>query len=210
MSKRFLIIIAVLFLGFVGFLVFNKEKSTAPGGSNAAQATNHVLGAGKKNVTLVEYGDYQCSACYAYYPVLKEVQKKYGDDITFQFRNFPLTQIHQNAFAAHRAAEAAAKQNKFWQMHDLLYEQQRTWSTSSNVIRIFEDYATQLGLNIDTFKKDYASSEISATINADIDAGNKFSINSTPSFVINGKKIDNPKDVTVEGFSKIIDSYIKN
>ena len=210
MSKRFIIIIAILFLGFVGFLVFNKDKSNAPGGNNSSQATNHVIGAGKKGVTLVEYGDFQCSACYAYYPVLKDIKKKYGDDITFQFRNFPLTQIHQNAFAAHRAAEAAAKQNKFWEMHDLLYEQQRTWSTSSNVVRIFEDYATQLGLNIDTFKKDYASSEVSAVINADIDAGNKFNINSTPSFVINGKKIDNPKDVTVEGFSKVIDSYIKN
>lgn len=210
MSKRFLIIIAVLFLGFVGFLVFSKEKTNSPGSNTNVQASNHVVGAGKKSVTLVEYGDFECSACYAYYPVLKEVKKKYGDDITFQFRNFPLTQIHKQTMAAHRAAEAAAKQNKFWEMHDLLYEQQRTWAASTNVQRIFEDYATQLGLNVDQFKKDYSSAEIAAVINADIDAGNKFNINSTPSFVINGKKIENPKEVTLDGFSKIIDEYLKN
>lgn len=210
MSKRFLIIIAVLFLGFIGFLVFSKEKTNSPGTNSGATASNHVKGAGKKNVTIVEYGDFECSACYAYYPVLKEVKKKYGDDITFQFRHFPLTQIHKNAYAAHRAAEAAAKQNKFWEMHDLLYEQQQSWAASTNAQRILEDYATQLGLNSDQFKKDYASADISAIINADIDAGNKLKVNSTPTFVINGNKIENPKEVTADSFSKIIDGYIKN
>jgi protein-disulfide isomerase len=208
MSKRFLIILAVLVLGFVGFLVIsgNKDESTQ-GTGNGNQASQHTLGAGKKNVTLVEYGDFQCPSCAAYYPVLKQVKEKYGDDITFQFRHFPLTQIHQNAMAAHRAAEAASKQGKFWEMHDLLYERQNVWASNNNATQIMEDYATELGLNVDQFKTDYQSSAINDVINADLAAGKELQVSGTPTFLINGQKIDSP-DQTLEAFSKVIDEAI--
>jgi protein-disulfide isomerase len=210
MSKRFLIILAVLVLGFVGFLVFSSNKDeSAQGTGSSNQASEHTQGAGNKNVTLVEYGDFQCPSCGAYYPVLKQVKEKYGDDITFQFRHFPLTQIHQNAMAAHRAAEAASKQNKFWEMHDLIYERQTAWSTSSNAAQIMEDYATELGLNVDQFKTDYQSSAINDVINADLAAGKELQVSGTPTFLINGQKIENP-DQSVEAFSKLIDEAIKN
>lgn len=210
MSKRFLIILAVLVLGFLGFLFFN-GNSNEPGqnGETTAQASQHTQGAGNKKVTLVEYGDFQCPSCAAYYPVLKQVKEKYGDDITFQFRHFPLTQIHQNAMAAHRAAEAASKQGKFWEMHDLLYERLNLWAQSTNAAQQMEDYATELGINIDQFKTDYQSSEVNGVINADIAAGNELGVTGTPSFFINGQKIDNP-DQSLEAFSKVIDEAIAN
>jgi protein-disulfide isomerase len=208
MDKRFLGILAVLVVGFVGFLFFSGNKDNSSQSSNSeAQVSQHTQGAGNKKVTLIEYGDFQCPSCAAYYPVLKEVKAKYGDDITFQFRHFPLTQIHQNAMAAHRAAEAASKQGKFWEMHDLLYERLNLWAQNENAAQVMEDYATELGLNIDQFKTDYQSSTVNGVINADIAAGNDLGVTGTPTFVLNGQKIDSP-DQTLEAFSKVIDEAI--
>ncbi|MDB5163575.1 MAG: Na+/H+ antiporter, NhaA family protein nonfunctional [Candidatus Saccharibacteria bacterium] len=205
MGKRFWIILIAFAAILLGIFMFRSNKAAAP--VTSAAPSSHLLGAGKKNVTFVEYGDYQCPACGAYYPIVKQVQQKYGDDITFQFRNFPLTQIHPNAMAGARAAEAAGLQNRYWEMHDLLYEQQSNWSSVSNVSKIFEDYATQLALNIDKFRSDYNSASVNNVINADIAAGQKLGANATPTFVLDGKKIDtNPRDEA--GFSKLIDAEI--
>jgi protein-disulfide isomerase len=208
MSNRFLAIVLIIVAIFVGLLFVGKKDASAPTGNNSAttvQPTNHTEGKGTSGVTLTEYGDFQCPACGAYYPIVKQVQQKYGDQITFQFRNFPLS-IHQNARAAHRAAEAADKQGKFWEMHDMLYERQKSWESSSNPAAIFEGYASELGLNIDQFKADVASSAINDIINADVQAGQALKITATPTFAINGKKIDNPRDI--EGFYKLIDDAI--
>jgi protein-disulfide isomerase len=211
MSKRFLIIITVLIVLFGGFLWFskakdNKQKANIGGG----QPTNHVQGQGTKKVTIVEYGDFQCPACGAYYPIVEQARAKYGDDITFQFRHFPLVQIHQNAMAAHRAAEAADKQGKFWEMYNLLYTNQQSWSSGTNVNAIFEAYAQQLGLDMDKFRKDVASNEVGNAINADIKAGQSLGVNSTPTFFINGKKVDPLPNRTLEAFSKLIDDVINS
>ncbi len=212
MSKRFLVVLIILVLGFIGFVAFQGNKNDSNGGngsdSNGAQASDHTLGASNKEVTLVEYGDFQCPSCAAYFPILKDIKDKYGDDIAFQFRHFPLTQIHPNAMAAHRAAEAASKQNKFWEMHDLLYERQQAWARSNNAAQIMEDYATELGLNVDQFKADYQSSGVNSVINADIAAGNSLKIKGTPTFVLNGEVIESPEP-SIDAFSKIIDEAIK-
>jgi protein-disulfide isomerase len=165
------------------------------------------MGDNTKKVTLVEYGDYQCPACGAYYPIVKQITDKYSKDIQFQFRNFPLSQIHQNARAGARAAEAAAKQNKYWEMHDLLYEQQKSWESSTNVAAIFETYATQLGLNMTKYKADFGSNEVNDIINADYAEGVRLGVDSTPSFFLQGKKIENPQ--SLDAFSKLIDDAIK-
>jgi protein-disulfide isomerase len=213
MSKRFLLILAVCVLGFIGIFMVTSKKDSPSINSDSKTGSSQVLssntiGKNTKNVTLLEYGDFQCPACAAYHPLIKEVIKKYENEISFQFRNFPLQDIHQNARAASRAAEAAGKQNKYWDMHDLLYEQQKSWETSNSAKTIFEGYAKQLGLNLDTFKKDFASSEVNAIINADFDEGQKQGVNSTPTFFLQGKKLEKaPQDL--EGFSKIIDKAIK-
>ena len=191
MSKQFLAIIAVIVLVFVGIAAFGGHKSdNSKSSGKAGTPTSHIEGQGKSGVTLVEYGDYQCPFCEQYYPIVKQVQNEFNDQIFFQFRNFPLTQVHQNAFAGARAAEAAALQGKFWEMHDLLYESQSQWSESSDPTSFFKQYAQQLGLNTAQFNKDYASSKVNDAINADMAAGNKLKISGTPTFFLNGKQIN--------------------
>ncbi len=197
MSKGFLAIIAAVVLIFVGIAVFGGHKNNSNNGSSSAsgQPTSHVEGNGKSGVTLVEYGDYQCPYCEQYYPVVKQVAAEFNDQIKFQFRNYPLVSIHQNAFAGARAAEAAAAQGKFWQMHDLLYDNQQQWSESSSPTQYFQQYAKQLGLNVDQFNKDYSSNKVNDAINADKAAGDKLNIQGTPTFFLNGKQIQIKADV---------------
>ncbi len=210
MDKKFLAIIGAIILVFVGIAVFNgMAKDNKSGGTSNVQATNHTVGAGTAKVTLVEYGDYQCPACESYYPVLQEVKEYYGDKITFQFRNYPLTGIHKNAYAAARAAEAAALQGKFWEMHDALYNQSnwQVWADSTDAQPYFENYAKQIGLNIEQFKTDAASDKVNKTIRADMAEGDKINVTSTPTFVLNGTKITNP-GTSADEFKKIIDAEI--
>ena len=211
MDKRFAMILAAIVVVLGGVFWFTKDKSTTKttGNNSTASLSNHVIGGNAKKVNLTEYGDFQCPACGAYHPVIKQVIEKYKNDIVFQFRNFPLTSLHQNARAAARAAEAADKQGKYWEMHDLLYEQQKSWETTGNASSVFEGYAAQLGLNIETYKKDYASNEVNDVINADYNEGQKLNITGTPTFFLQGKKIeDTPRDL--DGFSKLIDQAIKD
>ncbi len=209
MNKQFIAVITVVVLALVGVfaLTGDKNENGDNGGSTNAQASSHIDGLKDSKITLVEYGDFQCPACKSYYPLIGQLKQTYGDRVAFQFRHYPLTQIHPNAFIGSRAAEAAGKQGKFFEMHDLLYENQETWSTSSNPTTVLEGYAQQLGLNLDQFKTDSAASETAGIINADMKAGQSAGVNSTPTFVLNGKKIDkNPQ--SVEEFNKLIDEAI--
>lgn len=208
MSKNFLLVLAGIAVLLGGVFWVTRNKASAPSSSGNGQPTSHIRSRGSSGVTLVEYGDFQCPACGAYYPIVKQLEEKYSDTVTFQFRHFPLLQIHQNAFAAARAAEAAGKQGKFFEMHDKLYENQQSWSTASNPKVFFEDYATQLTLNVDKFRKDAASAEVNALINADMKAGQALGVDSTPTFVLDGKKLDqNPQDYNA--FAKLLDDAIK-
>lgn len=207
-SKQFIAIIIVVILGLFGvFTLTKKSNNNSSGSSNSTtQPSEHKEGAGKKGVTLVEYGDYECPYCKNYYPLVKQVQQAYGDQITFQFRNYPLTQLHPHAYEAARAAEAAGKQGKYFPMHDLLYENQDSWANASDVSSIFAGFAQQLGLNVDQFKADEASEAVANIINADTQAGQQLGITGTPTFVLDGKKIDSPSDLN--GFKQVIDAEI--
>jgi protein-disulfide isomerase len=210
MSKSFWAIIAVIVVIFGGILLFNGNKGDDSGGgkNSSIQPTNHVEGKGTTGVTLVEYGDYQCPYCGQFYPFVKQVAAKYGGQITFQFRNLPLIQLHQNALAGARAAEAASNQGKFWEMHDLLYENQATWSESRSPQAAFDQYATQLGLNVTQFDKDAASAKTNDIINADIAAFEKTGEEkSTPTFFIDGK-LASPQTISADALSKLIDQAI--
>lgn len=205
MSKQFWGIIILIFAVFVGIFMLTSDRSSAPS-SSTKTLTNHVIGKGTAKVTLVEYGDYQCPFCGQYYPILKQVQAQYNDQIYFQFRNFPLVNAHPNAFAAARAAEAAALQDKFWEMHDALYETQQQWSSQSNAIPIFEQLAKQIGLNLTKYQADFASSKVNDLINADAAEGTKLNVTGTPAFFLDGKKIEVSQ--SVDSFKKVLDAAI--
>ncbi len=217
MNTRFTLVLVALIIGFGGVFWFNKNKQAGTTNSSNVQPTNHIKGEGKSGVTLVEYGDFECPACWQYEPLVTQLYEKYQKEIFFQFRHFPLTQIHQHALAGHRAAEAASKQGKFWEMHDILFlrgHQKDTegkvrdteWTATNSPASFFEQYAQNLGLDVPKFKADMSSAEVNDLINADKDAGNKLDLTGTPSFILNGKKIDNPRDL--DSFSKIIDAAI--
>lgn len=209
MNKRFVIILAVLVVGFIGLLIFNRRGTeTTNNNQGEAQPSNHTIGEGTTGVTLTEWGDLQCPACAQYHPIVKMVLAEYGDEITFQFRHFPLQAIHQNALIAARAAEAAGFQGKFFEMHDLMYQQQTTWAQSPNPMQTFEDFANQLDLDIDKFLEDTRSDQVNRIVQADLAEANQKDFSSTPTFEISGEKIENPRDV--EGFKKLIDEAIKN
>src|SRR5665213_1893615 len=172
MSKRFwLILVAIAIILAIIFKLSSPAKSNAPGSTSTP--SSHVEGEGQAGVTLVEYGDYECPYCEEYYPIVKQVATQYNQQIFFQFRNLPLTQIHVNAFAGARAAEAASLQGKFWQMHDALYTNQNQWVPASNPESDFVNYAKGLGLNINQFQTDYAGAQVNNTINADVAAFGK-------------------------------------
>lgn len=211
MSKQFLGVLAAIIIVFVGIFAFTSKSSdnkSSSSKSSSSSLSQHVVGAGTAGVTLVEYGDYECPYCQQYYPTVKTIQQQYGDKIKFQFRNFPLVNIHRNAFAAARAAEAAALQNKYWEMHDTLYQTSnwQIWTNASDPTPYFKDYAQQLGLNVSKFTTDFASSQVNDTINADMAEGNNLNITGTPTFFINGKKTEIAN--STEAFQKAIDSAI--
>jgi protein-disulfide isomerase len=216
MDKRFWGVLGVIAVIVVGAIIIQgNHKSGSSSGGNA-QPTNHVEGNGSTGVKLVEYGDYECPVCEAYYPIVKQTQAQFNDQIYFQFRNLPLSQIHPNAFAGARAAEAAAIQGKFWQMHDALYDNQQTWANSSDPSPFFKQYAQQLGLNITKFESDLSSDHVNNVINADLAAfKNTGKEQATPTFFIDGKYIDYNKLLgkdnrpSADKFAEIINKEIE-
>ena len=208
MDKRFVVALLVILGLFVGFFYVTKKDSSDSNSSSTGQVTSHKVGAGNKKVTLVEYGDFQCPVCADFEPIIQEVKKKYGDDITFQFSHFPLDTIHPNARAAHRASEAAGNQGKFFEMHDVLYANQQSWSASSNARAIFESYATQLGLDLAKFKADYIDEKTNDIINADYAAGSKLGVEGTPTFFLNGRKLQDNERSSLDQLTTAIDAEI--
>ena len=150
---------------------------------------DHVEGPADAPLTLVEYGDYQCPYCGAAYPVVKRLQKTLGKKLRFVFRHFPLTQAHPYALIAAEAAEAAAFQDKFWEMHDLLFEEQTLLNPE-----IIPSWAKKIGLNLDQFGNDIKQGVVEERIKEDRQSGIRSGINGTPTFYINGMRYDGSPD----------------
>lgn len=207
MSKRFLVFIIAAVLVFIGLVAINRDRAAEETKTDYASASNHISGEGNTGVTVIKYADFQCPACVSYYPIFVQLKEEFLGRVIFQFRHFPLIQIHQNAMAAHRASEAAGLQGKFWEMHDLLYENHATWSVSNNSSQLFEDYATQLQLDLERFKADVGSTRVNAAIQADIKVGQDIGVSGTPTFVVDGQLIESP--TSIEAFRAIIDNAIQ-
>lgn len=152
---------------------------------------DHVRGTTESSVQLVEYSDFQCPACGAYHPLLKRVSEEFPD-IQFVYRHFPLRSIHPNAQPAAQAAEAAALQGRFWEMHDSLFETQREWSAVKDSKDYFVTLAESLGLNKEQFLADFEADEVKKMISDDYNSGTRSNVQGTPSLYLNGQKINSP------------------
>ncbi|MDO8497191.1 MAG: thioredoxin domain-containing protein [bacterium] len=210
LNKNTIIITIISFVGIFAFLtgaymLTNKAETTVFEEVNKILPSDHLKWSPEKKNILVEYSDFQCPACKNYHEIISQQIEASGSanfditkKVTFVYRNFPLFQIHQHAYAAASAAEAAGKQNKFFEMGDALFNTQDEWSKSSNVQAEFIKIATNLKLDIEKFKKDMGSKDIKDKVDTDMRSGEKAGLDSTPTFYLNGKK------VTVTSFEEFI------
>jgi protein-disulfide isomerase len=151
---------------------------------------DHIQGPAEAAVTLLEYGDYECPYCGAAYPIIKEVQERMGERLRFVFRNFPISTSHPHAEQAAEAAEAAATQGRFWQMHDLLYENQQRLGDED-----LRSYAEQLGLEVEPFDRELTEHVHAPRVHEDFMSGVRSGVNGTPTFYINGARYDDSYDL---------------
>ena len=153
-------------------------------------ARDHIQGPANAPVTLVEYGDFECPYCGAAYAIIKKIQEIMGDRLRFVFRHFPLTQIHPHAQPAAEAAEAAGAQGQFWEMHDLLYENQPRLD-ASHLLK----YSEELGLDTVRFVRELEEGVYRERVREDFMSGVRSGVNGTPAFFINGVRYDGSWDL---------------
>jgi protein-disulfide isomerase len=206
-------IIAILLVTLWGLIALaNSSNSTTntptqTGTPAPISGQDITLGAtSSAKVTLIEYADFQCPACKTTSNFLKQASIDFKGKVSVAYRFFPLVNIHQNAMSSAQAAFAAHKQNKFWEMDEMIYRNQESWAVMNNPQQTFTDYAKKLGLNIGQFTKDYNADATKKFINAQEDEGIKINITYTPSFFMNGKLIQTLLDY--EDFKKLIQNEI--
>ena len=157
------------------------------------------------SVVITEYSDFQCPACKATQPVVKQVRDTYGDQVKLVFANFPLT-IHPNSDEAAWAGECAFDQGKFWEYHDKLFDEQENWANLSDPQDAFMTYARDLGIDEAGFSACYDGEEARGRVEYDLQEGNAARINSTPTFVINGQRVSGAQPF--DKFKEIIDAEL--
>jgi len=192
MSKEAKILSAVLVVvvgGMIALFMFANSSSPAPVGDKTKVIRDTSQNTGTGSVQIVEFGDFQCPACGVAEPNVQQLLKQESGKITFYFRNFPLPQ-HQNAQAAAQAAEAAADQGKYWEMHDKLYATQKDWETVADPTDLYVSYAKDLGLDTTKFKTAITSKQFQTVIDQDVADATALGVNSTPTFYFNGVKYD--------------------
>jgi protein-disulfide isomerase len=155
-----------------------------------SEERDHVQGSTDAAVTLVEYGDYECPYCGAAYPIIKEVQARMGERLRFVFRNFPIATSHPHAEQAAEAAEAAAAQGRFWEMHNVLYENQKRLRDDD-----LRGYAEKLDLDLDLFDRELVEHVYAARVHEDFMSGVRSGVNGTPTFYIDGVRYDDSYDL---------------
>ena len=202
MNKNTIIISVISVLGtflllFGVYKLINQPVVTDFPQTKQLKTSDHIKWLPDKKNILVEYSDFQCPSCKSAHDFLKTVEASGSADfditkkVTFVYRYFPLYQIHDKAKISAYVAEAAGIQGKFWEMSDLLFDNQQSWSTSNDPQNeFFLKYATELKLNIDQFKKDSDSTDVKNRVAEDLREAEQMGVNSTPTFFLNGQKVD--------------------
>ena len=222
-TKAWIIFVVVCVVGFGGLIFLsqkekvnvtdNADKKVQTARDESGGIADHVSGNPDAKVILVEYGDFQCPACGDIHPLVKNVTKKHQGEVAFIFRSFPLPQLHPNARAASAAAEAAGLVGKYWQMHDLIFENQQEWEAAKADERtdIFAGYAEKIGIKKDEFIStlENKNEQINQKINYDQAVGKKAKVSGTPSFFLNGRQLDQSEIASEESLNKAIEAELK-
>ena len=200
------LIVLFIFL-FVAYTLTNKPENLLFPEVTKILPSDHVKWAKDKKNILVEYSDLQCPACKSFHDIIKseiETDKSITSKVTLVYRHFPLYQTHPYAEKAAFAAEAAAMQNKFFEYTDKLFLNQENWSTGKDIDKKFDMYASELKLDIQKFKKDINSQTVKNKVQADAASGDKFQVNATPTFYLNGEKLNSVR--SFEEFVQLLKS----
>ncbi len=209
MDKRIVIgiIVACVVLLGGGIFLASRNNPTSSGEENTKllEVTNQDMVKGSKDaqVTLVEYSDFQCPSCAAYYPIIEQLVKDYPTQLRLVYRHFPLTSIHANAWSASTFSQAAANQGKFWEVYAKLFENQKAWSDAKNTDAEFSKYAKEVGLDWEKAKTDMYSESVINLVRAQQKSGEDLGVNATPTFYVNGENIVLPGGL--DQFKKIIE-----
>jgi protein-disulfide isomerase len=188
--------------------IANKSDNGVPvtGELIKVQDSDQAKGSRGSSLVLIEYSDFQCPFCKTYSIFSAKLAEEFADDMVVVFRHFPLDSIHSNARLAAEAAEAAGAQDKFWPMHDLLFEKQTEWSDLNDPTNTFVSYAATLELNVEQFETDLNSQVVKNKVKNDYFGGDDLGIQGTPTFILNGEKINTPK--SYDQFRKLIQSKL--
>lgn len=216
------IVATVILIGAGVFLMSKGGSSSSPSASKVSinilvpkdanvtggiSVGSYLPASSSAKVTLVEFGDYQCPACIEYHPIIKQILADFSGKVNYVFRNYPLSQ-HANAPISAYAVESAGLQGKYWQMYDKVYESTAQWVTSTDAKSILIGYAVELGLDVEKFKADIDSNAVKAKIQSDMNDGNLVNLNATPTFYLNGLKIDNLKG-DYQDFKNLINTELQ-
>jgi protein-disulfide isomerase len=180
------------------------DLSKATPGAESPQARG---GGAPGAVTLEVFEDFQCPPCGRLHPELKQVEGEYGERLRVVFRHLPLEEIHDHAAEAARAAEAAALQGKFWEMHDLLFERQDEWPLVEPARPVFVEYARRLGLDAERFARDLDAPQVSERVSADVGRADSGNVSGTPSLFLEGRELS-AGERTPEGMRAAIDAAL--
>ncbi len=215
MSKTLkpLIVIIIAVAVAAGAAVYLSRQPDQPTETTAATARHadikgggHIRGPENAQLTLVEFGDYQCPSCGAYHPLVKEILNRYPQQLRLEFHHFPLVTIHPNTMLASQAVEAAGEQGKYWEMHDAVFEHQMEWAGSPNAEPVFITLASGLGLDINKFMQSLRSPEGQTRILKDVERGQNAKVEATPTFFINGEQVH--VTLSMEDFVQVIESHL--
>lgn len=208
-----------------GWWLYNSSKTNTPAATTNANRTNTngsanqnlyanakpganpawSKGAPNAAVTIEEFADFQCPTCAQMHPRVNEIRAAYGDRVRIIFRHLPLT-MHDKAYDAAVAAEAAGMQGKFWDMQNILFANQQTWARSTDFRTVLNDYAQKIGLDVQKFNSDMAGMQTKLRVDADMQRANSLAVRSTPSFYINGRLVES---LDVSYMRQIIDAELQ-
>jgi protein-disulfide isomerase len=195
-----------------GAAVYMSRQPEQPAETNAAPLKADIKGGGhfrgpeNAQLTLVEFGDYQCPSCGAYHPFVKEILNRYPKQLRLEFHHFPLISIHPNSFAASKAVEAAGEQGHYWEMHDAVFEYQTQWADKPDPKPIFAAIANRIGINGTILVQTMESDAIRQRILQDVERGDKAKIQAVPTFFINGQEVH--IKLGMEDFVQVIEANL--
>lgn len=188
--KNPLVIMGAITVLLIGGAMWYAESSAQDSNEGVTVPTVHIKGNPDATVKIVEYSDFQCPACAAFQPVVNDMLEAFGDQVSFEYRHFPLSALHPYAEQAARAAEAAGQQGKFFEFHDKLFVEQDSWTSGAAPTTFFLRYAGELGLDVDQFRRHLRSSQLRDEVRADAALAREAGLAGTPTFFLNGQRME--------------------